>query len=68
MLKIIAEIKGWSIEEDWDDDLPESEWGVVRKLEANWNAFVAAKHVRQTQISSRNRRFEQDWVSDDEQE
>ena len=68
MLKIVAEVKGWAIEDDWNDDIPESEWGVVRRLEANWKAFVAAKHVRPNQTSGRNRRFEQDWVSGDESE
>jgi len=66
MLRTVAEVKGWRIEEEWVDNLAESEWGVVRKLEANWNAFVKGNHVRPTHISSRNRRLNQGWMNDDE--
>jgi len=68
ILRTVAELKGWEIEEEWIENLAESEWGAVRKLEANWNAFTAARHIRPTQTSSRNRRFDQDWVSEDESE
>jgi len=39
MLKIVAEVKGWYVEEEWIHDLEESKWGAVRKLEANWFVF-----------------------------
>lgn len=39
MLKIVADVKAWSTEESWLEGVPESDWGVVRRLEANWKAF-----------------------------
>ena len=39
MVIIVAEIKGWRIEEDWIDDLEMEKWGAIRKLEANWRGF-----------------------------
>lgn len=44
MLQIVAEIKGWTLETDWQDALPEEDWGAVRKLEANWHAFKTGNH------------------------
>ncbi|KAJ7070789.1 TatD DNase family Scn1 [Mycena amicta] len=37
ILNIVAEVKGWHIETDWDD---EDAGGAVHRLEANWNAFI----------------------------
>ncbi|KAJ6483894.1 TatD DNase family Scn1 [Mycena vulgaris] len=39
MLHIVSRAKGWHVEEEWLDEVAENEWGVVRRLEANWNAF-----------------------------
>ena len=39
MIQSIAAIKGWRVEEDWIDNLAESDWGAIRKLEENWFAF-----------------------------
>jgi len=39
ILNIVARVKGWSIEEEWVDELTNEEWGVVRRVEANWKAF-----------------------------
>jgi len=39
MLRTIAEIKGWRVEDEWEDDLEESQWGAVRKLHENWKRF-----------------------------
>ncbi|KAF9469807.1 TatD DNase family Scn1 [Collybia nuda] len=39
MIKIVAEVKGWQLEEEWIEDLDRSKWGVVRKLEENWFNF-----------------------------
>jgi hypothetical protein len=39
MLNIVARVKGWQVEEEWLDEVPKDEWGVVRRLEANWKAF-----------------------------
>lgn len=45
MIVAIADIKGWKIETEWNQDAPEDEWGVVRKLEENWKAFSKGDHV-----------------------
>jgi hypothetical protein len=50
MVWILADIKGWQVEKDWDDSWAEhsddqeglrNAWGVVRHLEANWKMFLA---------------------------
>ena len=76
MLNTVSEIKGWSIEQEWiDEDLggastgpkiPESEWGAVRRLEANWKAFLKGGHRPDQKVPSKLKRFQNDWVSDDE--
>ncbi|KAJ7675331.1 hypothetical protein B0H17DRAFT_1081002 [Mycena rosella] len=39
MLNVVARAKGWHVEEEWLDDVAASDWGIVRRLEANWKAF-----------------------------
>jgi Tat protein secretion system quality control protein TatD with DNase activity len=39
MIQSIAAVKGWHVEEEWIENLAESDWGAVRKLEENWFAF-----------------------------
>jgi hypothetical protein len=61
MACIVAEALGWPIEDAWEDDpeRDESEWGVVRRLEANWRAFVKGGHlapVKQPRAKERRRR------------
>jgi hypothetical protein len=43
----VARVKGWSVEEEWVDELANEEWGVVRRLEANWKAFKDGENVRE---------------------
>jgi len=45
MLRIVAEVKGWPVEKTWEE-VEESQWGVVRRLENNWRRFVQGNHVR----------------------
>jgi len=46
MLRTIAEVKGWAVEDgEWDDDVDEPQWGAVRRLEENWKAFKRGNHV-----------------------
>lgn len=45
MLKIVAEIKKWTIERVWLDSLADSEWGAVRYLERNWRKFRDGHHT-----------------------
>jgi len=77
MLNTVSEIKGWPIEQVWIDDedvggsdtkskIPESEWGAVRRLEANWKAFLKGGHRPEQKVPSKFKRFQNDWVSDDE--
>ncbi|KAJ7193330.1 TatD DNase family Scn1 [Mycena pura] len=40
ILHIVAQVKGWPIEDDWMDELEEAERGAVRRLEANWKTFI----------------------------
>jgi hypothetical protein len=61
MACIVAEALGWPIEEAWEDnpERDETQWGVVRRLEANWRAFVKAGHlapVKKPRAKERRRR------------
>ncbi|KAF9015683.1 TatD DNase family Scn1 [Cyathus striatus] len=44
MICTIAEVKGWKIEDDWDDDIPNVSWGVVKRLDENWKRFKNGHH------------------------
>jgi len=47
MLRTIAEVKGWTLEEDWlygENDTDGEKWGTVRRLEENWKAFQRGGH------------------------
>jgi hypothetical protein len=59
----VAEVKGWHVEEDeWEDDDPPiasghgTDWGAVRRLEANWRAFEKAGMVRKEKRKVRKRK------------
>jgi len=45
MVLIVAEVKGWQVEDAWDDIVEETEWGAVRRLEDNWKIFKRGCHV-----------------------
>ena len=69
MLNTISEIKGWAIEQEWiHDAIPENEWGAVRRLEANWKAFIKGGHRPEQKVPSKFKRFQDDWVSDESDE
>lgn len=47
MLKIVAELKGWTIERGWnytDADVNVDGWGAVKRIEENWKAFQRGGH------------------------
>ncbi|KIJ66209.1 hypothetical protein HYDPIDRAFT_166516 [Hydnomerulius pinastri MD-312] len=44
MLLTVAEVKGWSVESTWVDEVDEEDWGVVRRLENNWKEFQNGNH------------------------
>lgn len=48
MVRTIAEVKKWKVEEDWlyaEQHIASEDWGVVKRLEDNWNRFQKAKHT-----------------------
>ncbi|KAJ3573541.1 hypothetical protein NP233_g2363 [Leucocoprinus birnbaumii] len=45
MVKIIAEIKGWDIEADWEETLDQRSPGVVHILEGNWRRFQGGDSI-----------------------
>ncbi|PFH52242.1 hypothetical protein AMATHDRAFT_74306 [Amanita thiersii Skay4041] len=57
ILLLVANVKGWHIEQEWLQQLPLNEWGAVRRLEANWIKFGRGVHVakRQTETPPTNR-------------
>ncbi|KAL5495101.1 SCN1 [Sanghuangporus weigelae] len=57
MVLNIAEVKGWNVEEQWEDTLDETEWGVVRRLEHNFQRFMKGGHKpKENNRSGRPRR------------
>ena len=45
MVRTVAEVRNWRIEELWEDERTlGNEPGVVRRLEDNWRVFVKGKH------------------------
>jgi len=74
----IASLRGWRVEERWDAtelEKPEAEWGVVRRLQQNWQAFASGSAEiapRETKAEShRSRRLnaaaytaDEDWDSE----
>ncbi|KAG8902936.1 hypothetical protein FRB99_003930, partial [Tulasnella sp. 403] len=81
MVSTIARIKGWPIEsEAWveDDGTPESEWGAVRRLQANFRRFIgpglgildgADKQSRKAQrLNDPGRKWRGTWESESSDE
>lgn len=48
MVKTVAEVKGWRLEDKWVEDSDEAEWGTVKKLEENWFSFKKGDHGQPT--------------------
>ncbi|KAM6498682.1 TatD DNase family Scn1 [Amanita muscaria] len=44
MLLIIAEVRGWPVEKDWDHHPDPKHIGAVRRLEENWTRFRRGNH------------------------
>lgn len=71
MVRIVAEVKGWRIEQDWeeeDENADEDKWGVVRRLEQNWLRFVKGGHKQVAKASRKNRKTKWDEWGDSETE
>lgn len=48
MVRIIAEVRKWKVEDDWlytEQHIAQEDRGVVKRLEDNWDRFQNAKHV-----------------------
>ncbi|KAF4604872.1 hypothetical protein EYR40_003654 [Pleurotus pulmonarius] len=46
MVKIVADVKGWAIEDEWVQGvIPEESWGVVRRLERSFQLFRQGQHT-----------------------
>ena len=58
MVLRVADVKGWSVESEWTDELPRVQWGVVRRLEHNWTLFEAGGHTKTKKQQRRPTRIE----------
>ncbi|GBE77438.1 hypothetical protein SCP_0103130 [Sparassis crispa] len=69
MLRTVAEVKGWTVEDAWNDGLDgvgdEDRWGAVRRLEANWRRFEKGGH-QPNRKKPRRKLLLEDWESDEE--
>jgi hypothetical protein len=54
MLRRVAQLKNWAVEEEWHDRLDGST-GAVHQLEENWRAFEKAGFVRKPTRPARRR-------------
>lgn len=64
MLQTVADVKGWRIEDAWDDSYaaaPEAEWGAVRRLEENWKLFERGGHAERVSTKRRRDRAIEEW-------
>ncbi|KAJ3573544.1 hypothetical protein NP233_g2364 [Leucocoprinus birnbaumii] len=52
MVKDIAEIKEWTVEDSWSEELEEEKWGIVRHLKENWKRFREGNHIPPSQRKS----------------
>ncbi|KAF5368579.1 hypothetical protein D9758_002183 [Tetrapyrgos nigripes] len=67
MVQTVADVKGWRIETEWAEGLNEADWGVVRRLEANWGRFRAGNH-QLVASKRRQKQKQQEWISDSEED
>lgn len=61
MVETIAKERGWRVEQTWDYPQSEDEceikeeWGVVRRLEANWRRFERGDHPARKMMNRKRR-------------
>lgn len=70
MVLTVAEVKGWYVEEKWhynENSGEEDTWGVVRRLEENWNAFKRGGH-RSQDTTTKGRHRKQRMLESDSDE
>ena len=73
MLRTVAAVKGWPVEDRWDDGdaaVPEpQQWGAVRRLAENWRAFERGNHrPPHGRRGKRRDRAIEEWVEANESE
>jgi hypothetical protein len=64
MACIVAETLGWPIEDAWEEDGAVAEEGVVRRLEANWRAFLKGGHLAPVKRPPARERRRRDYSLD----
>lgn len=65
MLQMVAEVKGWMLEDTWEDDVLPEQWGAVRRVEENWRLFEKGDH-RPIRKKDKRKLLLEDWESDEE--
>ena len=70
MIETVAEVRQWAVETSWGEDADDpSAWGVVRRLEANWQTFLCGNHTSEKRGQKRARKLDftyQEWGSEEE--
>lgn len=63
---MVAETRGWPIEDVWEDSPPldSARWGVVRRLEMNWHAFMKGGHAAPAKRPPARERRRRDYSLD----
>ena len=67
MLRTVADVRGWHVEDAWDPDIPAAEWGAVRRLEENWKAFERGGHKPYVRRKLRRDRAIEEWEANNEE-
>ncbi|KAI0756466.1 hypothetical protein C8Q80DRAFT_32857 [Daedaleopsis nitida] len=66
MLRTVAAVKGWPVEDRWDANAdPSSEWGAVRRLEENWKTFERGNHKPYVKRRERRDRAIEEWEANE---
>ncbi|RPD82188.1 TatD DNase family Scn1 [Lentinus tigrinus ALCF2SS1-7] len=68
MLRTVAAVKGWPVEDHWDDTAPAdaAQWGAVRRLEENWKKFERGGHRPYSKRRQRRDRAIEEWEAANE--
>ena len=62
MIRTIAEVKVWPVEDIWEKEEPDEEKrGVVRRLEDNWKRFEKAGHKPLRKRPNRRQMQLEEW-------
>ncbi|KZT54121.1 Metallo-dependent hydrolase [Calocera cornea HHB12733] len=64
VLNLIAEVKGWRVEDTWEEGV-QGEPGAVRRLEDNWKSFRSGGKGLAPVPANRRQRKRRDYAADD---